>query len=299
MQTARHKYTDLRSLGLRVEMPGVTSHLLGWGVFEPKWWRNFKHTHSYFEVCFAYAGSGRYYADGEYLDIKENDLFVARPDVLHEIITADGSELGIYFWSFTLTLQQSDEGRQNELVDLFDAFSKSKSNISNRPETLSFLQAFTHELTSFPAGYPYDLQAIGQKLLLDTARAFSNVGAIQPPAPLLQDGQTALVGEIVRFLRDNFNRPLLLRNVAAQFHLSERHVNRVFKQATGESIMSYLKNLRIERAKELLLIEKMKIGEVAYAIGLEDVRYFSTLFRQHTGMSPTQFRINNGTSFES
>ncbi|MEM8862903.1 MAG: AraC family ligand binding domain-containing protein, partial [Chloroflexota bacterium] len=167
MSTPRHQYTDLRSLALKVEIPGVISNLLGWGVFEPKWWRNFKHTHSYFEVCYAYAGSAHFHINGDRLPIQQNDLFVARPGDLHEIITAQGSELGIYFWSFTLTLQQ-DSIVQPDLFQLFNRFSNAEGVIAQRPEMLPSMQAFTHELEQLPAGFVFGLQAITQKLLLDT-----------------------------------------------------------------------------------------------------------------------------------
>ena len=291
-----HQYTDLRSLSLRVELPGVISNLLGWGVFEPKWWRNFKHTHSYYEVCYVFAGSGRFLSNGACYQVCEHDLFVARPDDLHEIITSEGSELGIYFWSFTLTLQQ-DEVSQANLLHLFETFAQSGRVIANRPDLLPLLKSFAQEIRLLPIGFAFGLQAIGQKLLLDTARAFSDPQNSHLATPILQDGKAVLVSEIIRFLHDNFQRAILLRDVAAQFHLSERHINRLFKQATGEPIMSYLKSLRIKRAKELLLLEQMKIGEVALAVGVEDIRYFSTLFRQKTGITPTQFRNTNGTHF--
>ncbi len=297
MQTARHQYTDLRALELRAEMPGVISNLLGWGVYEPKWWRNFKHSHSYYEVCYVYAGSGRFFINGESLDINQHDLFIARPNDLHEIITADGSELGIIFWSFTLTLQPDGMNPTN-LDQLFESFVMGDRVIANRQELLPLLDSFTHELRSLPAGYQFGLQAISQKLLLETARAFSDAQVSDQTVPIMHDGSSSLVSGVVRFLHDNYHRPLLLRDVASQFHLSERHVNRLFKQAMGEPIMSYLKNLRIDRAKELLLVEKMKVGEVAAAVGVDDMRYFSTLFRQRTGVTPTEFRTNSGTQFE-
>src|SRR5690606_41476700 len=102
---------------------------------------------------------------------------------------------------------------------------------------------------------------------------------------------------MLRYLHDTDTRSILGRDVAAQVPLSERHTNPLFRQVMGVSIKEYLTNFRLEIAAQLLLNRQSSVTEVAFAIGYHDVRYFITLFRQHTGFTPAAFQRREGTRF--
>jgi AraC family L-rhamnose operon transcriptional activator RhaR len=106
-----------------------------------------------------------------------------------------------------------------------------------------------------------------------------------------------LAGRIEQYLHDNYNRPIKMRDVAAQVHLSERHTSRLFLQVTGTSIKARLTALRVEAASQLLLSGRRPVKEVAEASGFPDVQHFTTLFRRHTGLTPAAFRQRGGTTF--
>ena len=67
---------------------------------------------------------------------------------------------------------------------------------------------------------------------------------------------------------------------------------------TGKSFVSYLKYLRVEHAKKLLLETKYPIQDIALQIGYDDERYFRKIFIEITGISPAQFRKKTSTQVE-
>jgi transcriptional regulator GlxA family with amidase domain len=67
-------------------------------------------------------------------------------------------------------------------------------------------------------------------------------------------------------------------------------LNRRFKRATGMTPLSYLQSLRIAGAKDLLRHSNLTVGDIAWQLGIQDVSYFSQLFRRHSGMSPLRYR---------
>ena len=84
--------------------------------------------------------------------------------------------------------------------------------------------------------------------------------------------------------------PRLHDTAGSHLKLSPRTLNRRFKQATGMSPQAYLQSLRIAAAKDLLAHSNLSVGDIAWQLGLQDVSYFSQLFRQHSGMSPLRYR---------
>lgn len=291
----RQRITDLRSLTLAPKLGGFSARIRGWGFFLPEWWRNYLHVHSYFEVCYAWQGRGTFRINGVDYDVQAGDVFVAKPDEPHEIISAHDDPLGIYFWSYTLVPPQV-KGEPTEIDRLLHAFMISRTWVHPADSMQSTLDLLTGEIIRREPGYRQMIEGLVSKLLLDTARAVTDVQPATPDTPA-HDSTDMLVRDMVRYLHDNYNRPLRVRDVAAQIHLSERHTNRLFRQVMGESIKAYLTRFRLEIAAQLLLEQQSSVTEVAYATGYNDVRYFITLFRQHTGFTPAVFQRREGTRF--
>lgn len=75
--------------------------------------------------------------------------------------------------------------------------------------------------------------------------------------------------------------------------LSRFHFLRRFKRATGSTPWRYLTELRLARAKNLLIDPACSVGEAARSTGFEDPAYFSRLFRRRTGLSPSAYRARH------
>jgi len=83
-------------------------------------------------------------------------------------------------------------------------------------------------------------------------------------------------------------------SLASRLGLSPYHFQRQFKRITGRTPGEYLKELRLKRAKELLLTTSLEITEIAYAAGFNSLSSFYAVFRKMAGMAPGQYRNGNG-----
>ncbi len=79
-------------------------------------------------------------------------------------------------------------------------------------------------------------------------------------------------------------------SIASRLNISADHLSRLFKAATGITLGEYLTRYRVRRAMELLADPSVRIGEAADLCGYGDQRYFSTIFKKYTGMTPSEFR---------
>ncbi|MGI8827224.1 MAG: helix-turn-helix domain-containing protein [Chloroflexota bacterium] len=299
MTPPRHRFVDLSQLRLSPAAGSYTADMLSWGFIEPSRWRNYLHVHSFFEVCYAFAGRGTFRIGGADHEVRAGGTFVAKPGEPHEILSSDDNPLGIYFWAYTLAL--SSDGRTDAMdVDaLFTAFTTSTRPVSDHASTMqTTIELLTAEIVRKDAGYIQVIEGLVLKLLLDTGRAVVDppVSAELPPRPV-QNPAELVVDRITMYLHDNCSRPVSVRDVAAQVHLSQRHTSRLFHAAMGVSIAEYLTALRMDIATRLLLERRLSIKEVAHATGHQDVRYFTTLFRRRMGLPPAAFRRQSGTQF--
>jgi transcriptional regulator GlxA family with amidase domain len=99
-----------------------------------------------------------------------------------------------------------------------------------------------------------------------------------------------VVARVQQWLQMNLSTPVTMAQLAAQAQLSTRTLHRRFSRATGMSPLNYLQSLRITGAKELLRHSDLSVSDIAWQQGIQDVSYFSQLFRRYSGMSPLQYR---------
>lgn len=99
-----------------------------------------------------------------------------------------------------------------------------------------------------------------------------------------------VVAEAQQWLQSHLSSPVSMAQLAKQMQMSPRTLNRRFKRATGMTPLSYLQSLRIAGAKDLLRHSNLSVGDIAWQHGVQDVSYFSQLFRRHSGVSPLQYR---------
>ncbi len=78
--------------------------------------------------------------------------------------------------------------------------------------------------------------------------------------------------------------------IADAMNLSQRQLNRKVSSVLGVDTASYIRQMRILKAQELLLETEDPVGDIGYNCGFESSSYFSKIFRQHTGLTPSEYR---------
>lgn len=99
------------------------------------------------------------------------------------------------------------------------------------------------------------------------------------------------VRRAIEYLNRNYGNPKLrLNSVAKHIGLSDSRLSVIFKEDTGRTVGQFLTDIRINRAKQLLLEGNLRIYEIANRVGCGNSQYFSTMFYKETGMYPSQYK---------
>ncbi|HHW47521.1 MAG TPA: response regulator [Clostridiaceae bacterium] len=94
----------------------------------------------------------------------------------------------------------------------------------------------------------------------------------------------------VKYIRNHFRDPISLVDVAESININPEYLSRIFKDEIGESYSEFISNLRLSEARKLLLKTNMQISEIAETVGYPNISYFSTVFKNKYGISPSSFR---------
>lgn len=101
----------------------------------------------------------------------------------------------------------------------------------------------------------------------------------------------ALIAQAKMFIENNYGDiDLSLGRVCEELHVSPSYFSLIFKKETQNTFVEFLTKVRLEKAKKLLKTSDLKNYEIAEKIGFTDPQYFSTVFKKHVGVTPTEYR---------
>jgi len=99
----------------------------------------------------------------------------------------------------------------------------------------------------------------------------------------------------LRYIREHACDPINTADVLKVTNMSNSTAYRKFMKALGHSIHSEIQGVQMERIKKLLITTNMSIGVVSKTAGFENVRYLTQVFREETGLTPTEYRRKQST----
>lgn len=107
---------------------------------------------------------------------------------------------------------------------------------------------------------------------------------------IIEDEDRAKLDQAKAILQENYTNAPSLSVLSRTIALNEFKLKKGFKSCFNCTIKTYVTQLRMERAKELLKNEILNVSEVAYQCGYKDVSHFSAAFKQFYGFTPASFR---------
>lgn len=205
-----------------------------------------------------------------------------------------------------------DQAKQNDLSLIDELENKLQSLGTNRMEIIGYIQNEfarwcmekqppSEALKSFIAQW---LQRVTRSTMPDSKLRSQNpilnaftlehlVGSIlhqltseaQPEAKLRPE-----VRLTIELIQSRISEPITLNSIAEEVGLRSHYLGKLFREGVGESFNEYISKLRIRKATQLLSTTNMKVYEVADQVGIKSYRYFTILFRQYTGQTPSEFK---------
>lgn len=103
-----------------------------------------------------------------------------------------------------------------------------------------------------------------------------------------------VIERIQIYVQHNYQKDLSVEFVSSLFYMNRSYCSHLFKQKTGEKFVDYLNQLRIHKSKELLVHTDKKMYHIAKAVGYDNAKYFFRVFKKMTGVTPEQYREQNG-----
>lgn len=130
-------------------------------------------------------------------------------------------------------------------------------------------------------------EAVEQAFLVDFRRGYSHEFASMGHQTYHQDDE---ILSLQQWLEIHFMKPVTIEELAIKANMTPRTFKRRFKDATGETPLAYIQQLRIEQGKEYLKHSDKSIEEISWSVGYQDAGHFNRLFKRAYNMNASAWR---------
>lgn len=135
----------------------------------------------------------------------------------------------------------------------------------------------------------------GREIAILIAKAFMiDIDRYSQSPFIIFQGQKAHEDEVIKkaqgYIEDNYKEKISVEDIAHEFALSRRSLERRFKHATSNTVTEYIQRVKVEAAKKSLESTGENVNEVMYNVGYADPKAFRIIFKRITGLSPLAYR---------
>jgi len=98
-----------------------------------------------------------------------------------------------------------------------------------------------------------------------------------------------VIQKAIEYIENNYQKDISLDDVSGYVYLSPVYFCRFFKEETNINFLTYLTNVRMGKAAEILIKREKKISEVSHLVGYKNTKYFTRVFKKHYGIVPSEY----------
>ncbi len=128
---------------------------------------------------------------------------------------------------------------------------------------------------------------LGNLASLVTHEVIRTILEYDAPAPYVYDNQA--INEVIRYINTHYEQQISLEELAAVANLSKSHFTKVFSENMQLTPMEYLKTIRLQNAKKMLLSHRLTVTQVSQQCGFNSSSYFTKIFKEAFNETPKEF----------
>ena len=255
-------------------------------IHTEKWSMHNFHAHAHYEIYFLVKGSRSFFLSNALYKMDGPAVVVIPPQVVHKTEGGPFERININVSSAYLDDFQKSVLKKKAL-HIF------KLNTQEAKRLLSLVQE-AYELDKTDKRGEYALHALfGYGIyLLDKSSHNS-----QAPQAASKTTIPPLILKVLEFLNENYHENITLELLAEHFFISKTTLLYNFKKHIHRSPIDFLLQVRLTKAKNLLLTTKQSINEISTVCGFSSANYFGLIFKKKEGISPLTYRKNQLAKF--
>lgn len=239
-----------------------------------------------YEIFFLEKGRGRFTCGGRVYEASSGDVVYWNS---FEGNSFTPLEQPFRFMFVTFEIRNPSNPHVVEELNRQLRLAKFPLKLANPDQIQSILYCIYRELSLKSANYQFSAKLLLGDLACKLIK-LSEGGDKEDAGFPSNNGTHQFINRVIIHLQENYTRDIRLKDLGNLVNLHPRYLCTLFRQVTGKTINEFVRKIRLEKAKRLLLYTSLDITEIALQVGFSSSQYFSRVFSREVGGNPRTFR---------
>ncbi len=228
------------------------------------------HWHDNLEILNCIDGEGTVIIDSKPMSITKGTTVIINPGSSHHIISDSLVTYHCFIVDYNFLTQTAGIPEEHNFI----------ASVCDE-KLYNHLNNAMAEYTEKRLGYDIAVKA-------EILNALSILYRISPNN--IQKTDNTYIKNAIRYIKNNFNKDISLEDIANSASLSKYYFTRLFKNYTNCTVNEYIRNVRCREAEYLLSHSSLSVSEIATQCGFNDISYFTKVFKERTGVLPSEIK---------
>ena len=242
-----------------------------------------RHFHEYFHYIYILSGRGMIEVDYNHYEVNERTLIMVPPGIIHAIYSMEGhTALDIKFTcdGFLLSQLKNIGYCVTDILDLEDTLLKRIIG-----EAVQKQPAFNHVINSY---FLTILMHVLQRRQIGTHMVRTDT--LKNQLYGVHQKRRKNIHMALEYIENNLDKEISIRKLAKLCNYNEHYFSTYFKECMGMSPSKYINQLKLDKARFMIVGSDKSITQIAEELGFNSIHYFSRVFKSETGILPADYR---------
>ncbi|MBP3391898.1 MAG: helix-turn-helix transcriptional regulator [Clostridia bacterium] len=255
-------------------------------------------SHNFWEFVYVDKGECKLFNSGRTFHMKTGNIYFHKPNTFHALYGMPEQNFNVLIISFSCK-SETMNAIPDEMIQVSGELRSVLSKITRECRNAFYLPIIDKDIPAIQAkrstllGARQLIKLYMEEFLILLMRKEHLRNAKNPTLSLLSGqevGQENLVASIKAYLLANLREKITIDDLCREFHYSKTYICTNIKKATGYSVIEFINQAKTERAKDLIRENKMSLTQISEALGFSGLEYFSKVFKQYAGLSPSGYK---------
>ena len=239
------------------------------------------HWHEHIEIQYVLEGCGTFYINHKPVKVEAGEMLVINSNEMHNCI-CDRLPYRVQTLIFTMESLSEELAKKNIVFQ----------TLIKREQTIAILmEKLRREMAEKKPGYKQMCKSLTLQLVVHLFRNYT-VEMLEQKDSLKRKRNLDRLNTVLLYIDHHYTENISNRQLAELIYLSEDRFNHLFRENMGMPPLQYMNELRLKKAKNLILRKECTIVEAAASVGFPNYNHFGRLFRRYYGCTPQEMRDN-------
>ena len=235
------------------------------------------------EISYVLSGRGYFEQDGEKQPVSAGSLIITPESGIHSICASEEESLNFAYVGFQFIPEEFPDKA------IMQAFRSDRQAVCRDSSHIYYhFRKCLDEFYRTGRGSRLITEACLMQIVVWTVRDLWTP-ASTPDYPIQTNSPGQLIYRIQRYIEYHISAPLTVSGIAADLGYSPGYLSHLFLEKIGTSLSSYITEQKINRAKELIRLNRFSFAEISEQLGYLNPQSFTRVFRRATGLSPSEY----------